>query len=497
MRTVEGVPYLSQANFVGQGFDIYGAYNIKTSRITLLFDPEKAGTHEFTFLGKTYALPAYIDGAENTEATYLEATVNTRDEFQNSISAHAKVHGSYGAFSGQMEAAYGHQFTSNNEYTYSYRNYYSRLATLFIKIDTKYLTDYFAQRIAELPTTVNENNLIEFEEFFDDFGAYFTSEVNLGGSLDYYVAISKQSSLGSTDISAMVKAEYRGLFASGGISSDIKNSTSWQKYSTNREVKIAATGGDPALLTTLAGLNPNDPSPASVAAFNEWAKSMELYPAVSDFQLKGIWELCGSKRTVVEEAFRRYGTKMRPRLNIEASTDFVPLIALGSQIKPPIEPVGQVGYQMVVLDRTNLTPQGVVLNKYYMVRNGAYTYSDFSAMYGQMGADIRQGNYDNPNYVLVLASFGMPWNAPPTSSFYGLLRTAGGGSKLMKWMEGTDPGSFNGANVVYILVGIFGLGPNTGVEILADSWRTPISQELQVFFYGQRGTPLYTIGAGA
>ncbi|MBV9791719.1 MAG: hypothetical protein JOZ51_26210, partial [Chloroflexi bacterium] len=205
MRTVEGVPYLSQANFVGQGFDIYGAYNIKTSRITLLFDPEKAGTHEFTFLGKTYALPAYIDGAENTEATYLEATVNTRDEFQNSISAHAKVHGSYGAFSGQMEAAYGHQFTSNNEYTYSYRNYYSRLATLFIKIDTKYLTDYFAQRIAELPTTVNENNLIEFEEFFDDFGAYFTSEVNLGGSLDYYVAISKQSSLGSTDISAMVK----------------------------------------------------------------------------------------------------------------------------------------------------------------------------------------------------------------------------------------------------------------------------------------------------
>lgn len=497
MRTTEGLPYLSQANFVGQGFDIYGAYNIKTSRITLLFDPEKAGTHEFTFLGKTYALPAYIDGAENTEATYLEETLNTRDEFQNTIAAHAKVNASYGAFSGQMEAAYSRQFTRNNEYMYSFRNYYTRLATLFIKIETQYLTDYFAQRIGELPDHVTQENLIDFEEFFEDFGAYFTSEVNLGGSLDYYVAIDKLSSLTTHEASAMLKAEYRALFASGGVSGDIKVSANWQKYSASREVKIMASGGDPALLTQLINLDPSNPGLDSVQSFSEWASSVQLHPAIADFQLKGIWELCGTKRQVVEEAFGLYGSKMRPRMNVEASYETIPLIILGNQIKPPSDPNSTVGYQMVIIDRSNLTPGGVVFNRYYTVPSTGYRYTHFEAMYNQMGADILQGGYDNPNYVLALASFGMPWNAPPTSSFYGLLRSAGGGTKLQGWMDMTDPGSFSGGQAVYILVGIFGLGPNTGVEALGDDWRgTPVA-ELQVFFYGQRGTDLYTIGSGS
>ncbi|HEY0733733.1 MAG TPA: MAC/perforin domain-containing protein [Herpetosiphonaceae bacterium] len=493
MRTAEGVPYLSQANYVGQGFDIYGAYNITTSRTQALFDPEKAGTHQFDFLGKTYALPSYIDGTVNTESRYLEETVHTRDEFQNVIASHAKVHGSYGAFSGHMEAAYGHQFTRSSEYDYSFWSFFARLATLSIKVDTKYLTDYFAQRISGLPRTVNDSNLIEFEDFFNDFGAYFVSEVHLGGELDYYVSVSKESSLSKTTISSMVNIEHRGLFVSGGISADIKKSQDWQSYSSSRQVRIVATGGDPAVLTQLVGLNPNDPSAASVVAFNQWANTMEHYPAFADFHLRGIWELCGDRRAVVEQAFHVYGPKMRPRLNVEVSTNSVPLIVLGNQIKPPQPPNYNLGYQMVILDRTNITPEGVVLDKYY-VPDAPHGYDNIKQMYNRMYADIVQGGYNKINYVLILASFGMIWKGQPTSEFYGLLRTAGGGSKLLQWM---NEGISMYGNTTYILVGIFGLGPDTGVESLTYTVEdVPLNDELQVFFYGQRGTDLYTLGAG-
>src|SRR5687767_9438743 len=177
MRTANNVPYLSQANAVGQGFDIYGEYDVKSSAITPLLDPAKAGTKTFTFLGIEYVVPSYVNPIERTDAAYSEFTGETRESFQNSLSESANVHGSYGAFSGQMEQSYSHQFSSNSEYFYSYRNFYSGLAMLQLIQDNldDYLTDYFLQRISQLPMWFrpeDPDNVALFADFFDDFGAY-------------------------------------------------------------------------------------------------------------------------------------------------------------------------------------------------------------------------------------------------------------------------------------------------------------------------------------
>src|SRR5438128_10408815 len=171
MLTAEKVPYLSQANFVGMGFDIYGKYDVISSAITPLLDPAKAGTTTFNFLGREYVVPGYVLPAENTVSDFAEFTGETRDSVQNSFSERAKVQGSYGAFSGQMQQSYSHQFASNSEYFYSYRNSLARLALLQLipnNLD-QYLTDYFQQRVSQLPTKLPEEPTPDDLEPFADF----------------------------------------------------------------------------------------------------------------------------------------------------------------------------------------------------------------------------------------------------------------------------------------------------------------------------------------
>ena len=47
------LPFLSQANALGQGFNVYGALD-PDSLIAPLFDFTKAPVHTFTFLGQDY-----------------------------------------------------------------------------------------------------------------------------------------------------------------------------------------------------------------------------------------------------------------------------------------------------------------------------------------------------------------------------------------------------------------------------------------------------------
>ena len=506
MRTAERIPYLSQANFLGEGFDIYGKYDVISSAITPLFDPIKAGTTTFDFLGREYVVPSYVLPAEDTQGFYKEFTGETRDSFQNNLSQRAEVHASYGAFSGQMEESYSSQFASNSEHFYSYRSFYTRLALLQLIPDNldQYLTDYFQQRVEQLPTTLDPNDIEPFADFFDDFGIYFISEVTLGGSLDYYVAVSKTSKMSTTEISGKVKLDYNALFQSAGVSAEVKNTQSWQSYSANRSVNIAAKGGDPPLLAKLTGVDPDQPNSTSVSIYNQWLDTIDTNPAITDFKLKGIWELCGDKRQVVEQAFHEYGRAMRPRMIIEISSEpgNAPMIILSGDIRPSTPPEYPQGYQLVVLDRTNPSPAGVRLNKYYtfdLTSPHPFYYQNAQNMYNQMLSDIQEGGFDNMKYFLVLASFGMSGNAPPPSNVYGFLRAAGGGSQLQGWVDIADPGSTYERWVVYALTGVPNLGPSTGVETFGgnDFSSNEFHRTLEVLFYRQSGSSLYSLGAGS
>ena len=501
MLTSENVPYLSEANFVGEGFDILGKYDVVSSAITPLLDPAKASYTTFNFLGHEYVVPSYILAAEDTQAYYNEFAGETRDSFQNSLAEHAQVQGSYGAFSGQMEQAYSKQFASNSEYSYAYRNFFSRLALLQLIPDSldQYVTDLFQQRVSQLPKSVTSENVHLFADFFDDFGMYFTSEITLGGSLEYYVAVDRTSQMSTTDISASVKIDYNAVFWSAGVSAAAKSTQNWQNYSSNRSVNIAAKGGDSTLLAKLTSVDPDQPSAQSVSIYNQWLDSINTNPSITDFKLRGIWELCGDKKAVVEEAFQVYGSSMRPRLVVEVSSDSgkVPIITLGSDIRPSAGPQFPQGYQMVVIDRSDPSATGIRLNRYYSFSLDYPFYQNATRMYDQMLSDLKDGSFDNVRYCVVVASFGFDRDAPPSSSFYGFMRAAGGGQQLQRWVENSDPGSSYKWPAVYSLTGIPNVGPGTGFEIYADSINgNSILKTLEVLFYRQQNNSLFSLGAG-
>jgi MAC/Perforin domain len=498
--TEQAIPILTQANFVGQGFDITGKYKIPDSLILPILDPSKVGTREFDFLGHTYLIPAFVTGAQDTGGDFLEDTCSSRDEFQNSIAIKASVDVGYGAFSGHMEASYGREFASSSEYFYSFRNFYSRIATLSLLLDeaNAALSNTFVQRYEALPGRVAPDTIDQFAEFFNDFGPYVTSRVNLGASLEYYVAVATSTQMSKTDISAQVKAEYKGLFFSGGISTDITNTDAWKKYSSSRHVKISVSGGDPALVAQLGNVDPSTPSMDSVKLYNAWADSTDTAPAVSDFSLIPVWKLIrdASKAAVVQEAFGALKTSMRPRLVIETSSTHgkPPVITLGKPVKPPAPPEHPIGFQLVILDRSDISVDSIRHDEYYGVNENSW-YDAYERMYDAILADIDSGGFNSSKYVIVLASYGMSTNAPPNFAAYSVLRSAGGGEGLKEWVDRADPGSsMNLWPGVYTLVGVFGLGPDTGAELFR---YTKAPEQLDVYFYRQRGAQYYTFAAGS
>ncbi|VVB71534.1 MAC/Perforin domain protein [uncultured archaeon] len=494
--------YLSQANYVGQGFDILGSFNISESVILPLLDPMKAGTIEFNFLGTDYTLPSYIIPAENTDGIYWEDTAETREDIQNSFSVKAGVKARYGAFSAQVEAAYGSEFAQSSQFFYSYRNFFSHMAQLSINIDEakKALSDRFLQACDELPTNADPENLQAFSDFFNEFGVYFVSKVSLGASFQYYVALSKVSTLKKEEISASVKLEFNALTFGGGISSEVKNTKEWKSYSSNRHVNITVTGGDPAYIARLGSMDPSDPSSATVALYDLWAQSIDSNPAIADFSLNGIWDLIPdeNKSNAALQAFESMQLSFRPRLFIETSAErgTCPTVILQSPLNPEKPPKYPLGYQLIVLDRTKVSPEGVLLNRYYGVPEDSL-YERCEAMYDQMMNDIKSGNFNTNKYVLILVSYGWSSNAPPNSTIYPFLLSAGGGSKLINWVEYADPGSYMEAHTgTYILVGIPQMGNGTGVENYSSGWYNYVPVLQEVYFYKMRGSKLYLPSIG-
>jgi len=488
---------MDQANLVGQGFDIFGAYNVG-SLISPIFDYSRVSRNEFTFLNKTYSLPSIVNGYVQTSSRYVGGTYISREGFQNKIAAHAKVQAGYGAFSGQMEASFSMEKAISSEFYYAFRNFYTQLGYLEILPQTEALSPAFVQSVQQLPDIFNKESLPLFADFFEQWGIYYVRRVTLGAAFEFYEAVSTATSSTTVDVGVMLEAHYRGLFATGKVSSSITDKAEWKSYLENSEISLKTTGGDPTLAARLTGIDAKAPSQSTVDAYFGWLESVAAEPAAVEFQLSGIWELGGEKRQAIQDAWREYGLRLHPKLSIETTSPAIsaPTVLLGRQLKPQHDAKTLFGYQVLLLDRrTLLEPEGVVFNRYYTMTPATWP-AEFADVYNQMANDVRASGYASEGYVLVLASFGIQYNCSPTPDFYGLLRSAGGGSALQQWFNGADPGSNNADALNYLFAGIFNQGPGTGFELVNRDWQPKprLESQLSIYFYRRRDGDRFTLG---
>lgn len=491
---------LSQAAMVGQGVDIFGEYRLPQSILANLIDVETAPTYTFNFLGTDYLVPTYVQAIEATSSEVVEDSVETRDSYQNSIAATADASADIGAFSGQMSVSYSNEYASSSDYYYAYRNFYLGLATLVINLDeaTQYRSQTFIDAIEALPETVDPDDLTSFEDFFDTYGYYFASVVNLGGSLEYSVAVSTSSEQSTTDIAAHMKVEYKALFESGSVSASYSSSSSWQSYQQNRYVKINMLGGDPVAISQVVALAETDPSTDSVATYDTWVNSVTTAPAATSFKVSGIWNLAPERADAIQEAFELISAGLRPEMQIEATyqSGEKPTILLGTAIIPADPAEYDTGFQVVILDRTNPTASGVVFTKYYSCEE-SFDYDPYGAIWQEMVDEVTDAGYLNSKYFFILATFHWSSNAPPLQqppeyTAYSFLRSCGGADELVGWVDGSDPGS-NVRNWpgIYVLAGLAAMNAS-GVESF--TLGTTIRQT--VYFYQETGSTYYTLSSG-
>lgn len=499
---------LSQANLVAQGFNIYGSFS-DASVIRPLLDAQKAKTQPFTLEGRQFLIPAFVTGVESPESSAFSNVGETRDEYQNKIALHANVEGNYGAFSGEMNADFGAAVETSAQYAFAKYTVTAQVATLGLLSPQGYLSDFFKAAVDQLPSVAAPGDLTKFSQFFEEFGIYYVRQVALGGSLSIVAQVNKASQLSEVEIAAMLKVGYDGLASSGSAKIDGSMKANWDSFRQNSTTKVQVRGGDVSLAGRLTQMDPKAPTADNVTLVTDWLKSVQAAPAVVDFQLGPIWELCGDKQGAVRDAWRIFGPQMRPAMVIQAAgsatdadsggTPRLPTITLGSAIVAPDKPANQQGVQVVILDKSLAgTPEGILFNRYYSFSK--HVVPSARTMWEQIAKDLSSSpSFVSPN-LLVVATFNCLLLWPPTTDAYTLLESCGAGPELAKWEANIrDYGSNAFPAVAYALVGVINNGANSGVEAfrVAPAPNGTVTMTLQTYLYRNEPGGPFSIGLGS
>jgi hypothetical protein len=480
--TDETFGYWSLANFVGQGFQVYGDYSFESTLGSLFhFPPDKV--HSFTFQDVTVEIPDAMDGKEYAKSEIDFIHGSTREEYQNKLAVSASVEAGFGAFSGSIKSSFSQNFENTTEYSFSNLTYSSTLCILDLRSDAhqEYLLPSFSESIAKLPD--NLGDLQPFSRFFEQYGTYFIWQVTYGGRLSISTAVNKSTLLTEKDISVAAQAQYASIFKAGV---KVDDSDKYKKFAQNSSTLIKASGGNQTLTTAFVG-QPPEPSNETKRCFTDWVASIPLDAAPILFKLKGIWELCGSKRDLVYQAWNEYGAQMHPRLTAVAAQtgEAPPIITLNRQLKPTntFQPSKYGGWEVIVLDRFDvLSEKAVKLNKTYPLHFSR----DIYETYDQIWNDIIQSGYANEKHLLLVVTFGIQRNLGPMGNFFELLYTTGGSTQNLNQIKPWNVGSVNGDYVWYFLIGAFNSGVSAGVDFAGGEWQKSPVLEYNVAFYRDR-----------
>jgi hypothetical protein len=142
----------------------------------------------------------------------------------------------------------------------------------------------------------------------------------------------------------------------------------------------------------------------------------------------------------------------------------------------PQKPSNPTGWQILVLDPSKdiTTPAAVLANRYislYPASGSNFWMSTYQFMYTQMlRQSLLAGNYEQQ--ILIVASYGLDANTPPTNDGLHLLLDYGAGPRLQYWETHVDVGSqvANGTSWTsfpanYVFVGSSALAYGQGAEV--------------------------------
>jgi hypothetical protein len=146
------------------------------------------------------------------------------------------------------------------------------------------------------------------------------------------------------------------------------------------------------------------------------------------------------------------------------------------------KPYTASGWQLIVLDSAkDLTTAGAVLsNQFISLQQDGGNWGMWEGMYAMLTTQLLTSGNTGMQIVIV-ASYGMDANIPPTNDALELLLQYGAGPELQSWLTnpnidiGSESGDWTGYPANYILIGASALGYGNGTEAVELGTGSPIT----------------------
>lgn len=433
------------AEMLGRGFNIFHTYSFDSAMRPLLKLGAAApwnGPNE-----KIYNVPENVSTPGGSSSSASCTTFDTASEFNTYFQSSASVSGSIGAFSASFSTSYSSEQRDASSYSWALVEADFHAWTL--NLQNRVLVDAIAgdQDWQNLPDNFNPRdpeNVLAFFRFFQKFGTHFISQVSAGGTLYYYLAISRTSHYSSHDTQQSAMAEYQGLISSTKVEATKKWGDVAQNWTQNRQAHAIAV---PSTTAVLDWVNPQKDTYDEGGQFAIWKQAVTQSPSRTKFALTPIWDLfSGAKWMALQLAYQSYANT---RISVSASRYQDDTIMINGMSMFTSQPAGQLigAWQIVVLDSKSLKP---VLNKTYQFSTGVRWPDD---TYEVMIQDLRPFA-GNDGYLLVAATSRGDIGESPNTEFYGMLRSFGAGNALDRWYNnGMHACGLNTGSCAYALVG--------------------------------------------
>ncbi|MFP2959193.1 MAC/perforin domain-containing protein [Myxococcus sp. 1LA] len=442
------------SSVVGWGFDIFGTYSTesKTQQLFAMRDDGK----QWSYNGTPYLVPDNVVVELVSQSEGESSLFESRSEVQTYFSAKAGIHGSYGGFSGQFEASYDMCSKHDTAYTYGlYQMNFQAWRLDLQEVSQEALAPWVVSDPDwQVPESFNPSTRSRFYRFFQKYGTHYVSSVSVGFRMYFSLAVERSYESNSQTISSKLDLEYKALFSDTKATAEATWKKVGQSWADNTLTSVSAQGGTSQLLDAIEpGYLDNYQQ-----LLSEWRVTAEQMPAAVDFKLRPIWLLfTGAQATALEEAYHGY---LHERIYGEAKSDNALIMVRGkAQVPATPTPPRTSGFQVCVLDRGTLEP---VLNQYLPLQ---WEYEELDG-YSAKAYQVLEP-YMGPEYLVVLATYGMLGYWFPRGALYQALLSIGAGGALKQWEAMSMDNDRNSYGVNYLLVGTPTAGPGTGVEAIS------------------------------
>jgi hypothetical protein len=450
MDTVPG------ADTLGFGFDIIKKYD-ETSATQRIFKEGAREASQIT-IGKTvYAVPANVAVIIRSESDGVTKAYSSREQVQSYFSAKAGVTASGFGFEGQFEAAYSFVSESDKSYSYGLTDAWNRAFMVSLKDQGRsMLTEDFAADLDSLPPEFTKATEHIYFAFFDTYGTHYVHQVQLGGSLYYYVAIEKSHVSTEEQIRAKMEAEYKAVFAKTKVEAEAEWKKVGKEWAESRTVHLHTVGGD----SSIEGLTPSF-GDWKGDFLQKWTESLANKPGQTGFNLQPISKLAPlAKRGAMDLALKTY---VGNGLSVKATREVRPQDRERKYYAYPtirgphgvIAPVPEVplpprrdddvdGLQIVLLDVDTLKP---LFNHAYYVNPA--NIDNVKKMYGDILADVKKITADD--FYCAISVFGLSPIFFPPPELRAWLESCG--AALTQWQTYIGKTSFAGGAICYTFAG--------------------------------------------